>query len=152
MFPKAMKKSPDVVGGLCFAVLGAWALVEALDYHIPGSIALSPALFPVLASLVLIGLSLNQIRMGAKRDTGEAAPAQKQPAAKAGVVGIVFLLCLLYTAALQRAGFAVTTIAYLVIFLLVLGEKRPAVIALVPIATAGAIYFFFEKALSVMLP
>ncbi|MDR2137707.1 MAG: tripartite tricarboxylate transporter TctB family protein [Synergistaceae bacterium] len=152
MFPTRIKRSPDVIGGLFFIALGASALVEALDYHIPGSIALSPALFPVLASTVLIGLALNQIRMGIKRKTGESKPAQDRLTVKAGTVGIVFLLCLLYTAALQKGGFVVTTIAYLVIFLIVLGEKRPAVVALVPLATAGAIYFFFEKVLSVMLP
>jgi hypothetical protein len=152
MFPKRIKSPPDIAGGLFFAVLGLLVLVEALKYHIPGSVALSPALFPVLASLVLIGLALNQIRMGMRRAGAE--PERSRPAAKAGavIVGMVFLLCLLYAAALQRAGFAAATIAYLAVFLLVLGERRPAVVALVPAATAGAVYLFFEKALSVMLP
>ncbi|MDR1376935.1 MAG: tripartite tricarboxylate transporter TctB family protein [Synergistaceae bacterium] len=150
MFPKTMKKSPDITSGVFFAVLGAWTLVEALDYH-SGSIALSPALFPALASMVLAGLALNQIRMGIKR-SAETEPARNQTATNAGIVGIVFLLCLFYTAALQGVGFVVTTVAYLVIFLIVLGERRPAVIVLVPVASVGTIYLFFEKALSVMLP
>jgi putative tricarboxylic transport membrane protein len=142
--------SPDVAGGLFFAALGVWTLVKALDYHISGSVALSPALFPILASAVLVSLALYQIRMGIKR--GKAEPGRSRDATKIKVVGIVFFLCLLYTAALQKVGFVVTTVTYLVVFLIVLGEKRPVVIFLVPVAAAGAIYFFFEKALSVMLP
>jgi hypothetical protein len=61
-------------------------------------------------------------------------------------------LCLIYTASLRRAGFIAATIVYLLIFLAALGEKRPAVLALVPLTTAGVLYLFFEKALSVMLP
>ena len=145
MFSK-IKKYP-IAEGLFFALLGVWTLPEALNYHVSSGIALSPALFPILASAVLVGLSLYQVGTAIKR--GEA-DSPKGTITRG--VGIVFLLCLLYTAALQSVGFFVTTLAYLVVFLIVLGEKRPAVVILVPLITTGAVYFFFEKALSVMLP
>ncbi|MDR1873664.1 MAG: tripartite tricarboxylate transporter TctB family protein [Synergistaceae bacterium] len=145
-----MKASPDVKDGLFFVVLCIAALFMALDYHIPGSLPLSPALFPVLTSVVLIGLSSNQIRRAATR--GAEAAEQPRIASKTGPVVTIFLLCLAYTAIMQKVGFIAATVPYLLIFLLALGERRPARVILVPVVAAAVIYFFFEKVLSVALP
>lgn len=145
-----IRNSPDAREGLFFAVFGVVAFVMALGYHVEGNIALSPASFPLLVSAVLIGLSLQLLYKGLA--TGGDKVVQTSLWAKLRNVGSVFVLGLLYVFAMSKIGFLISTMLYLFLFLLLLGEKRRKLLVLVPVVTSVTVYLFFSKLLSVMLP
>ena len=142
-------KNPNVKEGIFFIALSAGALFMALKYHVSGNHRLSPALFPVVTTLVLMSLALALTVKSLRSAPQETA---REPRGKTGNVVGVFLLCLLYTAAMEKIGFLPSTALYLLLFLLMLGEKRPVVVVLVPVLATVAVWFFFAKALSVPLP
>ena len=140
--------TPDAKEGFFFIAIGGVAFALALGYHMPGSIALSPATFPIIVSFVLVALGLRLVM----RTPKGGALSRSEFMSRAGAVAMIFALCLAYAFAMQLIGFVVSTIAFLFVFLLMLGERRKSMIVLVPVLTSLGVYFFFEKALSVMLP
>ena len=142
--------TPDAKEGFFFIAIGGVAFALALGYHMPGSIALSPAAFPIIVSAVLAFLGLRLV-MRVPKDGGKTL-TKSEFMSRLGVVAMIFALCLAYAFAMQIVGFIISTMVYLFVFLLMLGERRKSMIVLVPVVTSLGVYFFFEKALSVMLP
>ena len=142
--------TPDTRDGLFFIAIGGVAFALALGYHMPGSLALSPATFPIIVSAVLVALGLRLV-MRAPKGQGQALTG-REFMSRVGAVAMVFALCLAYAFAMQIVGFVISTMVYLFVFLLMLGERRKSMIVLVPVITSVGVYFFFQKALSVMLP
>lgn len=149
MFSKTRKA--DLTEAVFFIAVAVGALILAFGYHTPENFRLSPALFPIVTALVLLGLALALAFRGARR-AGQEAAAGQQTHTNALNVCLIFLLCLLYTAVMDKAGFIPATLVYLLAFLLLLGERRAAVVVLVPVLTVGMVWLFFGKALSVPLP
>ena len=146
-------RKADLTEGIFFIAVAAGALILAFRYHTPENFRLSPALFPIVTALVLIGLALVLAFRCVRRERQETATGQ-HAAAHANTLNVclVFLLCLLYTAVMDKAGFILATFVYLLAFLLLLGERRAVVVILVPVLTVGMVWLFFSKALSVPLP
>lgn len=144
------KARSDVADGIFFILLGIGALYRAFDFHIPGNMALSPSIFPVIVSAVIIALGAGQIYKTRTAATTPDAEGKNKVDVKA--VASVFLLCVLYVVAMPYIGFLLSTMLYLFLFLLLLREKSRLMICLVPIVTSLAVYLLFSKGLSVMLP
>ncbi len=146
-------RKADLTEGIFFIAVAAGALILAFGYHTPENFRLSPALFPIATSLVLTGLALVLAFRGARR-AGQNAAAEQQTQVHTNTLNVclIFLLCLLYTAVMDKAGFILATFVYLLAFLLLLGERRAVVVILVPVLTVGMVWLFFSKALSVPLP
>lgn len=66
------------------------------------------------------------------------------------VIGIVFIT--LYATALEPLGFMLSTFIFSIAYQWLLGEKRPARLAVTALVATVVIYFIFQRALGIMLP
>lgn len=66
------------------------------------------------------------------------------------VIGIVFIA--LYAVALESLGFLLSTFIFSIAYQWLLGEKRPARLAITALVATVVIYFIFQRALGIMLP
>ena len=139
----------SLIEGLLFLVLSLALLWHALMSHrgLAMGWELSPYLFPLLIALLLLGLSLALIRAGFQPDADKPAKKPKwQP------VAVTAGAALLYALLMPRLGFVLATACFLLGMLLYLGERRPLVLALLPLGFSAAVYLVFGRLLHVMLP
>lgn len=141
----------NIVSGVVLAVVGLLAIFVVIPWEVaPGPAGyMSPRLVPIMMMALVTGLSallvVNNLR--APADDGESE--QPQPftraemlaAAKIGVVFAISVALYLWVTPLA-AGAALVVGA-----LLVLGERRPLVIVLMPAGFLLAIWVLFYKVL-----
>ncbi len=146
-----------VVGALTivFACVSLFLLIP-LGVEDPGSIdviALGPSFWPSIVSgmLLLMGtiISVQAYRRSRAThgDEEEAGPGF----ATARWLGSLVLLAALY-AGLHSLGMVLTSIAALVLFMLLGGERRPLVIIAISLVLPLALYGFFRYAANVVIP
>ena len=108
--------------------------------------ALSPSLFPLTVSIVLCVLSISLLRK-APIDRKEKRPPLRKKAWALTLGAAVG-----YGVFMPVLGFATSTAVFLFGMFFCLGERRPLILILVPIAFAAITYILFAKTLYVMLP
>jgi len=127
------------------AIAGIFIVVSLLLLYTLRTAPLKSALFPGVVLLVLIGLSLTIIIRKVKE--------RKDLFVNFKDVIIVFLLFGLYIILLPRIGFLITTVAFLIVSLFVLGYKGSKLkIIIISTLVALCIYFIFANFLHVNLP
>ena len=132
------------------AALISYALIN--HYEVELSWSMSPYLFPALIAVFLILLSVSLFFDGVQQ-MKEAVDDSKK-ADKAGVFKIltVTLLSVGYYIFLPVFTFVPSTIVFLLVLMIFLGERRWYVYIPVSVVTAFAIYIVFGRMLHVMLP
>jgi putative tricarboxylic transport membrane protein len=134
------KRLPDIVYSLVFMMIGIFSFVIAQGFPEDFIMKLGPDFYPELLSVALIILSLTlfiRTILGDKR-------FQK--------VIISLGLAILYAMFLKRVGFIPITILFLFAFLLLLNIRKPLTLIAVPIVASFALWFIFQKILTVSLP
>ncbi len=143
-----LKKS-KVQDGVFLIILSGLIIKEALNYHKYGSWALSPSLIPIGISCVIILLSLAMIIPAIKSEEEEAGifswEAMKSPAA-------VIALTVLYLALLPILHFLIASCGYLVVMMMILGERKFLNIGLISVVIPLSLYGLFAILLGVRLP
>lgn len=142
-----LKKS-KVQDGLIFIILSAWIIKEALNYHKYGSWALSPSLIPIGIAGVMVFLSVIMILSAIREEIAEQAfslETLKNPV-------LVFVVTVLYLVLLPMMHFLIATCSYLVLMMLILGERKLLNILLISIAIPSLLYGLFDVLLGVRLP
>lgn len=132
--------------------LGAYCLIRQADPALRRDLLLSPWLFPMLlaAFTVLLGLAL--LAEG-RRELRDVAAAAASPAPHdRGRLAAVLLSGLVYAALLPLLRFVPATALYLAAAMLLLGERRPRLIAALALLIPPALYALFALALNVRLP
>lgn len=160
-----MNWRPDVAVGFAGTALGIAALV-AVPFQIRGqgydaiTDIQSPAFFPILIALLMIGVSalLLFMRLGWAPAHEEPASGKTRPEDETGRVAmpqrlIATAFCLVaYYLALEIAGMVLASIALIVALSLVLGFRRYVLLGIVAVLIPTGIYYSFEKGLYVLLP
>ena len=141
-------KNSKIQDGLFLIVLSGLIIKESVSYHKFGSWVLSPALIPIGVSCVLIFLAL-ALMLSAIRDDDEKSTftlaALKNPA-------LVLALTVLYLILLPSIHFLLATCAYLVLMMLILGERKPLTIGMISVGIPLLLYGLFDLLLHVRLP
>jgi len=138
---------------LFFLVLAALFGWQGARSHDGGDWALSPALFPLLLSSALALLALALLLQGYRRlKNGVPAVLPQGADFSTGRVFLVFGLCCAYALLLPWAGFFPSTALFLVIFSLMIGERRLWPIVLLSFLSPAAILLIFRHGLTVLLP
>lgn len=133
--------------------LGLAALAFALTFEFSdeaGTYAWGAASWPrtVIALLALFAI----LQYAARPDEdGGQAPAIFQPGERSRQIAAV-LLPLAYVFLLPRAGFHVTTPMFVLTYLLLLGERRPAALLGVPLVVFALVTLLFTRLFYVALP
>lgn len=143
-----LKKS-KVQDGLAFIILSAWIIKEALNYHKYGSWALSPSLIPIGIAGVMIFLSVVMIISAIRNEeTTKGVFSIKTLKNPMLVLGVTVL----YLVLLPMIHFLVATCGYLVLMMLILGERKLLNIGLISVGIPLSLYGLFDVLLGVRLP
>jgi len=148
----------DFLAGLFFLVLGLVTLFVLIPIGIdePANVqyrALAPSYWPQIVAVMLavIGFSI------LARTIGQSAP----PAASEGVAhggylywraAVVILGSFALYGVLEWLGFVLTCAIALAALMLLAGERRPHVIAVIAAGVPMLLYLFFTKAASIPIP
>lgn len=134
-----------VAGGLLLALAVS---VFAYTFTFPAPLQpLDPGVtaFPRMVAVLIGVLSLVLL---VRPQEGEALPRGRSTLQ---VVGTVLLLSV-YAVALDRLGFVITTILFLLAELLLIDVRRPVYLILVPLGLGVGLYYIFRVLLEVPLP
>ena len=146
-----MKKA-DIVGGLIGILIGLYALWEGSKMPEDVVMKIGPSFFPNILAALLILFSLvlivNALRGKSK---GEVAPLKlSDKGVQRGLITLVSAV--LFCVVLDPLGFIPTAIIFLVFMMWVMGNRKPAMLAIAPPLVTLGIWLVFEKALNLSMP
>jgi putative tricarboxylic transport membrane protein len=141
-----MRKTGDIVVGLCFLAIGIAFAVNSVKLKIGVPTEPQPGFFPFIDGIILIALSVLFLFQAWRGKAGES-PAF----GKVGGPAIVVLTLLLYVATLETLGYVVTTAILSAVVLRVM-ETKPRILLLVSVILAVVSYLLFDRLLGVTLP
>lgn len=140
------------------ALLAIGVVALAATFAIPGGRdpwALSgPRLFPLLASIALILLSLAFLIRTVVRPDRELARFAAQEAADTEwrVPGLVAIALVVYVELMEPVGYLVTSAVFLPVVARILGSRSPVRDGAAGVALSLVVYSLFTQALAVPLP
>ncbi|MDD7401604.1 MAG: tripartite tricarboxylate transporter TctB family protein [Eubacteriales bacterium] len=155
---KTAIKNHSLQDALLFAVFGIALLIHALSKHYAQAMPdwkMSPYLFPLLVSIFLILLSTSLAADGRRELKQSAEPKQNEASLQLNYgkkVLFTVLFSIVYYILMPILTFIPSTILFLTVMFLYLGERRPLVIGLISVLTAVFVYALFALGLNVMLP
>jgi hypothetical protein len=141
-----MRKTGEIVMGLCFAVIGIVFVIGAIELTIGMPTEPHPGFFPFVDGVILIALSVIFLFRTWGERTGEGS-------AFGNVRGLVIVVIamVLYVATLESLGYVITTAVLSGVVLYVL-DTKPRAIVLVSVGLAVISYLLFTRLLGVILP
>jgi len=139
-------KSRESIEGLVLSVLSIIFIKESLKLHNNQSWALSPALFPLIITFMILLFSLSLIIKGFKKHTIYEDGSNKK------IMLFTIALSFFYFLTLARLNFILSTGIYLFSFMYILGERRLWVIGGFILIVPLAIQYIFGNLLGVLLP
>jgi hypothetical protein len=145
-------KAADIVGGLVGILIGLYVFWEGA--HMPPDLIMKvgPSFFPDILASLLIFFSLASIvfaLMG--KSKGSVAPIKLSD--KGVQRGLVMLLAtMIFCAVLDPLGFMPTSVIFLVLMMLLMGNRKPLQLAIAPLIVTVSIWLIFEKVLNLSLP
>lgn len=143
-------KNSDLIEGAFFFIFSIAGILFSLNEHSKMSIEwkLSPYLFPLFISILLLFLSITLILSALKKEevAKNASPVDWKK------IVIFAVMCIIYYNVIVYLGFVLTSFFFLSGMLVLMGEKRWWLVLLISIGTTGVIWGLFAKFLHVLLP
>ena len=149
----------DIIGALCFIILGGVFLREMSD--LPGAVAKYPSVIIYLIfalCLILLGKTVAALAMGKYRaadapDEKSESAMQTEESDKFGLPTIyVLVLSFLYVIVMPYIGFTLASAIMMIVFMLAVGVRKLWILILVPLCEIAFLLYVFEKLLTVYLP
>lgn len=146
----------DFISGLLFVVLSgalfrAASLLPAGRGNVPG-----PGFFPELAAVagMIVGALICARALWSLRNKRSASGPTATPALAADWLRLLALIaaCTGYVAAMRPVGFVISSILFLGMSLVILGERRLLVLALLPVGLTAGVLIIFTYLLGLRLP
>ncbi len=138
----------NIISGICLAVFGLVMLFAVIPWQIPEGPPgiMSPSLVPTLSMSVIVLLSILLIAVNVRSRADETADAVISSSEywALGKIAALFLAGLLI---FYVAGPLAASIVLIAGGLLLLGERRPLVLVVLPLALIGAVYLLFYQVL-----
>ena len=143
-------KNKNIFEGIVLMLLSSFFISESLKLKGAEKLALSPALFPLIITSFLLLFSIVLIIRAVKLKTNkEDIKKDKKESIKSNTkeeitkVSLVILISFIYLTLLSKFHFIVSSILYLLSFLLILGERRWKVFLPISIIAPLIIHFVF---------
>ena len=154
-----MKKSEIIFSAVCIAFFGfmLFETFELLGQGRPGEVGsgLWPFMALAISTLLSILMLISNIRKykaagpGAQELTAEAIAAKRRARITVTLSVVCFLTYIIVT---PWIGFIIATLLYILVFALVLGERRRWVLAISPILMTAVIMGVFAKFITIPFP
>lgn len=144
-------RDQDCFLGLIFVILGVLGYLYSDIYiyseDVPGA-GVAPDFYPKLLFTILAICGLGLIIEGYKHE--EKKPLLIKFDWKILLPTIVVLFG--YAILFEKFGFIISTLVFMIVFILLLGERNPVLILSVPIITTLFIYLLFTRAFMIVVP
>ena len=131
------------------SLLSVFFIKESLKLHNNQSWTLSPALFPLIITSLTFLFSMALIIRGIKdknvKQEGDSIENWKR-------LLLVIFISIMYLIILPKLHFLLASIIYLLLFLLILGERKWWLLGVISIITPLLIQYLFGNLLDVFLP
>jgi hypothetical protein len=111
-----------------------------------------PSFFPWLMILGISVLSLTLLVKSLIKPNRNSTSVKATSRKVLEKMGLFLLLMLLYATAYVRAGYLVATGVFFILAMLMLGERRPVHVVIVPAGIIAAVYLIFTQIMQVYLP
>lgn len=137
----------DQISGLMLAALAVW--IGWLNREFPvGTLSdPGPGYVPLLLAVALGAIGLMVAAFG-----GRTTPLQSIQWPEAGRAAVILIACAVAALALERIGYRLTMLVFLVFFLGVIERKKPVVVVLVAAGFSFGSFYVIGKLLKVPLP
>lgn len=145
------KGNTDKVDSILFLFLSVFILFLSTRMDSFGETVLSPGTFPALGAGVLFFLALALFFKAIRQELSSCSDDVVHETKWKSVM-VVTLLCLVYVWVLPLLHFVISTMCFLSMFLVLIGERRIWMVSVVSISTTLLIYFIFGTMLKVLLP
>jgi putative tricarboxylic transport membrane protein len=143
-------KVSDKLSGLLALILGAAVVAQTRTFPpMPGQ-PIGPALFPAVIGAALMAAGAALVITGARRRSG-AVDAPALPPPKLLNFTLVVADLLFYALLVDRLGFLITAVLFLIVLFLAFGVRRTRVMPLA-VAVTFLIHYGFYTLLRVPLP
>ena len=155
------KAFSDLIGGIIFAALAAWALVQTYGFQTVPNMAVQPSLFPQIMSIGLLVFSIAVIVINAvKLMTMTENDSQVEPASSINVLKnkgvqsalIVIVMCVLYVALFDMLGYVLCSALIGIVIMYMIGKRDPMIMLPVGILVPLVMWIIFYKVLQVNIP
>lgn len=148
MNKNSILKNSKFIEGILIALTSLFFIGESLKLHNGKSWALSPALFPLIITVSILFFSISLIIKSLKEED-IAFDLKRGEIIK---LGLIILISFLYLIILPKLNFLYSTIIYLFLFLIILGERKWWMLVAMSIITPLSIQYIFGNLLNVLLP
>jgi len=132
---------------ILFGVFYGFLTANLPDRSLPNTP--SPAFFPWIITLVILGLSVWLLLRGLRQPGVESEPIE---AAKLRLAAAAMVLFLLYLVAMPVLGFVLATLPFFAAMMMLYGERRPIWIGTGAIGFTVGLYIVFRHGFNVFLP
>jgi len=145
-------KKPDIVAGAVGAAFGTYILIEGAKMPPDVVMKIGPNFFRDILAIILIGFSVFLVIQGAisKKDGGFDRIDVRSPGFVRAALSL--LVSCIYAFALKPVGFIPGTILFILALMLLLGSRSKRDLVLAPVLSTLAVWFVFEKLLTISLP
>lgn len=142
-------RNSKFVEGFCLSLISLFFIRESLKLHTGKSWALSPALFPLIITMSIFILSIALIIKSFREERAISSKIKKQNLIR---LVLIILISFLYLIVLKRVHFLISSIVYIFLFLIILGERKWWLLAAISIIIPLLIQYIFGDLLDVFLP
>jgi len=140
-------KDADFGSGLALIIFSLFGFYFGTDIPVIKNQGLSGAFFPNLLFGVLILCGLSLLYQGWKRQVKVELPKFQW-----NKLIPWFIILMVYSIVFEYMGFIIATLVFMVLGMLLLGERRPAIIGAVPLISTFGIYYLFSKVFMIVMP
>lgn len=148
--PLPLGPKQDLVGGLGFLLLALVGVEESLRLPLGSWQSPAPGLFPLLVSLVLVGMALTLLVV--TLGTRASAPPGPSSEARRTKVWWTLVSLLAFYALLEPLGFLTTSFLFLFFLLRAIAGQRWGVTLAIGAAASVSSYLVFDRLLGLPLP
>jgi putative tricarboxylic transport membrane protein len=146
----------DIISGLLFVVFSTGVYLIALQLPPGRGNAPGPAFFPELTAVlgVVVGLAIC-VRAAVALRRRAGSPTRRVTGDSVGDalrLALLLAVSIAYVVGLRPVGFLIASGLFLVVSLLILGERRVLILVLVPAGLTGVIHLVFTSLLGLRLP
>lgn len=151
---KFAESKVDQVGGIIFGVFSLLLYFVIIPTEVVDSqqFGVSPRFLPQLVALSLLFLAICLFVSGYRKRNQENQKIYTINPTELKLIAKTLILFALYILALDFLGYMIPTIVVLGIFMYMYGQRRIKLLIAIALGLPVVIYFFFTKALQMVLP
>ena len=145
-------KRADIIAGILGLFVGFYVIIESRTFPDDEVLLMGPSFFPIVLSVLMLIFSIALIvnaLMGRSAKKAEKLDL-RDPGIQRSIISL--LATIVYLSTLEKLGFIIGSIIYLMFLMYLLKLRNYVKMVLVSVGVSLAVYYIFRVALSITLP